>query len=81
MRHTQREAETQAEGKAGALGETNVGLDPRTLGSRPEPNSDAQPLIQRADHRWNLAFLNLNLFPLHCNYIVSEETNSQLLTG
>ena len=36
MRHTQREAETQAEGEAGSLwGEPDVGLDPRTPGSCP----------------------------------------------
>ena len=32
MRDTEREAET------------DVGLDPRTLGSQPEPKADAQPL-------------------------------------
>ena len=35
-----REAETQAEGEAG---EPNVGLNPRTPGSQPEPKADAQP--------------------------------------
>ena len=44
MRDTQREAETQAEGEAGSRGEPDVGLDPRTPGSRPEPKADAQPL-------------------------------------
>ena len=33
-----RDTETQA------LGEWDVGLDPRTPGSRPEPKADAQPL-------------------------------------
>ena len=42
MRDGHREAETQAEGEAG--GEPDVGLDPRTLGSLPEPMADAQPL-------------------------------------
>ena len=41
MRDTQREEETQVEGKAG---EPAVGLDPKTLGSQPEPKADAQPL-------------------------------------
>ena len=36
MRDTQREAETQAEGEAGSMQESDVGLDPRTRGSRPE---------------------------------------------
>ena len=36
MRDTEGEAETQAEGEAG--------LDPRTLGSGPEPKAEAQPL-------------------------------------
>ena len=40
MRDTEREAETQAKGEAGSI----PGLDPRTLGSRPEPTADAQPL-------------------------------------
>ena len=44
MRGTEREAETQAEGEAGPCGEPDVGLDPRTAGSRPEPKADAQPL-------------------------------------
>ena len=39
MRDTEREAETQAEGE----GEPDMGLDPGTLGSCPEPKADAQP--------------------------------------
>ena len=41
---TQREPETQAEGEAGSHGEPDVGLDPRTRGSRPELKADTQPL-------------------------------------
>ena len=44
MRDTEREAETQAEGEAGSCRKPNVGLNPRTPGSRPEPKADAQPL-------------------------------------
>ena len=44
MRGTEKEAETQAEGEAGSSGEPDVGLDPRTLGSRLESKADAQPL-------------------------------------
>ena len=44
MRDTERGAETQAEGEAGSCREPDVGLDPRTPGSRPEPKADAQPL-------------------------------------
>ena len=40
-RHTKKEAETQAEGEAGSSREPNVGLDPGTPGSRPEPKADA----------------------------------------
>ena len=47
MRDTEGEAETQAEGEAGSMQEPDVGLDPRTLGSQPEPKADAQPLSQR----------------------------------
>ena len=43
MRDTQREAETQAEGEVGSQGAW-CGLDPRTLGSWPEPKADVQPL-------------------------------------
>ena len=46
MRDTHREAEIQAEGEAGSCGESDAGLDPRTLGSQPEPKADAQPLSQ-----------------------------------
>ena len=45
MKDTEREAETQAEGEAGSL----QGLDPRTLGSHPEPKADAQPLSHPDD--------------------------------
>ena len=44
MRDTQREAETQAEGEAGSMQGARQGTNPRTLGSRPEPKADAQPL-------------------------------------
>ena len=44
MKDTEREAETQAEGEARSLWRADIGLDPRTLGSRPEPKADAQPL-------------------------------------
>ena len=44
MRHTEQEAETQAEGEAGSLREPDVGLDPGTPGSQPQPKADAQPL-------------------------------------
>ena len=44
MRDPEREAETQAEGEAGSLHGARWGLDPGTLGSRPKPKADAQPL-------------------------------------
>ena len=46
MKDTERqgEAETQAEGEAGSIGQPDVGLDPETPGSRPEPKGDTQPL-------------------------------------
>ena len=43
MRDTQREAETQME-KQTPHRESDVGLDPRTLGSCSELKADAQPL-------------------------------------
>ena len=43
-REREREAETQAEEKQARCGEPNMGLDPRTLRSRPEPKTDAQTL-------------------------------------
>ena len=45
--HTEREreAETQAEGEAGSMHwEPDVGLDPRSPGSRPGPKTGAKPL-------------------------------------
>ena len=39
----QRERQRQRE-KQAPLGEPDAGLHPRTLGSRPEPEADAQPL-------------------------------------
>ena len=44
MRDTQREAETYVEGEAAPCREPDVGLNPRTLGTRPEPKANAQPL-------------------------------------
>ena len=43
-RDTQRETETQAEREQAPRGEPDVGLDPRTPGSCPEPKADVQPL-------------------------------------
>ena len=43
MRDTEKEAETDRE-KQVPCGEPNVGLNPRTPGSCPEPKADAQPL-------------------------------------
>ena len=41
----EREAETQAEGEAGSMHrEPDVGLDPRSPGSRPGPKAGAKPL-------------------------------------
>ena len=47
MRDTQRERERQRHRqreKQSPCGEPDVGLDPRTPGSRPEPKADTQPL-------------------------------------
>ena len=44
MRDTQREAETQAEGEQAPCKESDVELDPRTMGSKPKPKADTQPL-------------------------------------
>ena len=44
----------EAEGKAGSLGEPDVGLDPRTPGSRPELKVDGQPLSLPGPSRWPL---------------------------
>ena len=43
MRDTERVKDRQRE-KQAPCGEPNVGLDPRTPGSPPEPKSDAPPL-------------------------------------
>ena len=43
MKDTQREAETQAEREAESR-EPDVGLDPRTPGSRPGPKAGVKPL-------------------------------------
>ena len=44
MRDTQREAKTQAQGETDSLQKPDVGLNPQTLASQPEPKVDAQPL-------------------------------------
>ena len=43
-RPREREAETQAEGEAGSLHRAQCETRSWDLGSRPEPNTDAQPL-------------------------------------
>ena len=41
----EREAETQAQGEAGSMHqESDVGFDPESPGSRPEPKAGAKPL-------------------------------------
>ena len=44
MRDSEREAETQAEGEAGSIQGAQVGLDPGTPGSHPEPKAGTKPL-------------------------------------
>ena len=45
MREREREAETQAEGKAGSMHwEPDVGFDPGSPGSHPGPKAGAKPL-------------------------------------
>ena len=44
MIDTERERETQAEGEAGSIREPDVGLDPRTPGSRSGPKAGTEPL-------------------------------------
>ena len=45
QREREREAETQAEGEAGSMNrEPNVGLDPGSPGSHPEPKAGAKLL-------------------------------------
>ena len=44
MKDREKEAETQAEEKQAPCREPDVGLDPRTPGSQPEPKASAQPL-------------------------------------
>ena len=44
IRDAEREAETQQREKQALCGESDVGLDPRTLGSCPEWKADAQLL-------------------------------------
>ena len=49
--HTEREAETQAEGEAGSMHrEPDVGFDPGSPGSRPGPKSGAKPLCHPGTH-------------------------------
>ena len=54
MRDTERERQKHKQREKQALcGEPNVGLDPRTPGSPPEPKADTQPPIHPS-------YLNLN---------------------
>ena len=43
-REREREAETQAEGEAGSMQKPDMGLDPRSPGSRPGPKAGAKLL-------------------------------------
>ena len=51
MRDTEKQRQRQRE-KQAPSGEPNVGLDPRTLGSQPEPNTDASPLSHPGALHW-----------------------------
>ena len=49
--------EAQAEGEVAPCEESNVGLDPRSSRSQPEPKADAQPLSHpsaptRSGYKW-----------------------------
>ena len=46
MRDTHRERNQRRRGKQASCKEPDAGLDPTTLGSRPEPQADAQPLTR-----------------------------------
>ena len=65
MRDTQREAETQAEGEAGSMHREpdDVGLDPRSPGSRPGPKAGAKPLRHPGIPR--------GVYPIHICFSVS----------
>ena len=53
MRDTERERQRHRQReKQAPCGEPDVGLDPRTLGSRPEPKADAQPLSHPGAPEW-----------------------------
>ena len=53
MRDTEREKEREPETQAEApCREPDVGLDPRTPGSCPEPKADAQPLSYPGAPKW-----------------------------
>ena len=60
MRDTQREAE----GEAGSLQGADAGFDPSTLGSRPEPKADAQPLSHPGALNWKFLTQNHELHHL-----------------
>ena len=74
----EREAETQAEGEAGSMHrEPDMGFDPGSPGSRPEPKAGAKPLR----HPGIPSFQDLSDFALDhglhlFNKIMSEKPNS-----
>ena len=58
LRETQRERQRHRQReKQAPFREPDVGLDPRTLGSQPEPKADAQPL----KHPGARGFVSLNI--------------------
>ena len=50
-----RDTETQAEGEVGSMQEADVGLDPRTPGSRPKLKVDAQLLSHLGIPRFSIS--------------------------
>ena len=66
-RHRERQRHMQRENQA-PLREPDVGLDPRTPGSRPESNTDAQPL-SHSGILWFLFYIN-EIFLLTSNLIL-----------
>ena len=66
----EREAETQAEGEAGSMHqEPDVGFDPGSPGSRPEPKAGAKPLRHPGIPR-SLFMLRVSGVALVASYLV-----------
>ena len=82
QRQREREAETQAEGEAGSMHqEPDVGFDPGSPGSRPEPKAGAKPLRHPGIPKFIIFFKDLFIYEREREAETQEEGEAGSMPG